>query len=129
MVLRFLTLQFNRAREDGKISHLLVTVFDVTLQVELERVLVAAKARTKAEMEVLLDLLKMNPDTLNVFLKSAETTLLEINDHLRSAGDALDYRRTVNTIFRKIHTLKGEAATLGLEMTRTSPAPAWPLRP
>lgn len=113
---RFLTLQFNRVREEGKISHLLVTVFDVTVQVELEQALAKAKEKAKAEMEIMLDLLKINPATLSLFLKTAEQTLLEINEHLRSAGGALDYRRTVNTIFRKIHTLKSEAATLGLEM-------------
>lgn len=116
---RFLTLQFNRVMAEGKISHLLVTVFDVTLQVELERALVEAKGKAKAEMEVMLDLLKINPATLNLFLETVEQTLLEINEHLRSAGATLDYRRTVNTIFRKIHTLKGEAATLGLDMFET----------
>ncbi len=113
---RFLTLHFNRVVDDGKISHLLVTVFDVTVQVELERALVEAKGQTKAEMEVMLDLLKINPGTLNLFLKNAEQVLLEVNEHLKSAGGPLDYRRTVNTIFRKVHTLKGEAATLGLDM-------------
>ncbi len=113
---RFLTLQFNRVMEGGKISHLLVTVFDVTVQVELERALAEAKEKAKAEIEIMLDLLKINPGTLAMFLKNAEQTLLEINEHLRAAGGALDYRRTVNTIFRMIHTLKGEAATLGLEM-------------
>lgn len=113
---RFLTLQFNRVMEGGKISHLLVTAFDVTVQVNLEQALVEAKQKAKAEIEVMLDLLKVNPDSLNLFLKSAELALLEINEHLRSAGGSLDYRRTVNTIFRKIHTIKGEAASLGLDM-------------
>ncbi|OGB26360.1 MAG: hypothetical protein A3I66_13530 [Burkholderiales bacterium RIFCSPLOWO2_02_FULL_57_36] len=113
---RFLTLQFNRVLEAGEITHLLVTVIDVTVQVELERALTVAKQKSKAEMEIMLDLLKVNPMTLEQFLKDAEKALLEVNDHLRSAGQTLNYRNTVNTIFRKIHTLKGEAASLGLEM-------------
>lgn len=113
---RFLTLQFNRVLQDGKISHLLVTVFDVTVQVGLERALADARKKSKAEIEIMSDLLKINPATLDLFLKTAEQTLLEVNEHLRAAGGALDYRRTVNAIFRKIHALKGEAATLGLEM-------------
>jgi two-component system chemotaxis sensor kinase CheA len=113
---RFLTLQFNRVLEAGEITHLLVTVIDVTVQVELERALTVAKQNSKAELEIMLDLLKVNPVTLEQFLKDAEKSLLEVNDHLRSAGQALNYRNTVNTIFRKIHTLKGEAASLGLEM-------------
>lgn len=113
---RFLTMQFNRVLEDDRISHLLVTVFDVTAQVELEHALAEAKKSAKAEMEIMLDLLKLNPAILTNFLAAAEQTLLEVNDHLKSAGGVLDYGRTVEMIFRKIHTLKGEAATLGLDM-------------
>jgi two-component system chemotaxis sensor kinase CheA len=113
---RFLTLHFNRVRVDGKISHLLVTVIDITAQVQLEQALTTAKQTAKAEMEIMLDLLKVNPLTLEQFLKTAESTLLEVNDHLRTAGGGLNYRTTVTSIFRKIHTLKGEAAALGLEM-------------
>jgi signal transduction histidine kinase len=113
---RFLKLQFNRVLENGKIAHLLVTVIDVTVQVELERALTIAKQKAKAEMEIMLDLLKVNPATLEQFLKTAEQSLLEVNDLLRSAGEAVNYRNTVNTIFRKIHTLKGDAAAMQLEM-------------
>lgn len=113
---RFLSMQFNRALEDGKTSHLLVTVFDITTQVELEHALAEAKEKAKAEIEIMLDLLKINPATLDLFLKNAETALLDINEYLRSAGNGMDYRRTVATIFRKMHSLKGDAASLGLEM-------------
>lgn len=116
---RFLTLQFNRVMADGKISHLLVTVFDVTIQVELEHALAKAKEKAKAEIEIMLDLLKVNPATLDLFLRTAEQTLLDINEQLRRVGGTLDYRRTVNNIFRMVHTLKGEAATLDLEMFET----------
>lgn len=113
---RYLTLQFNRALQDGRISHLLVTVFDVTAQVELEQALTEARKKAKAEIEVMLDLLKVNPSTLRNFLDHAEKDLLEINDHLRHADNSRDYRRTLALIFRQVHRLKGEAAALGLEM-------------
>ncbi|QAU32865.1 type IV pili methyl-accepting chemotaxis transducer N-terminal domain-containing protein [Janthinobacterium sp. 17J80-10] len=113
---RFLKFQFNRVLENDKTSHLLVTVIDVTKQIELERALELAKREAKAEMEIMLDLLKVNPVTLNQFLETSERTLLEVNDFLRSAGNTANYRSTISTIFRKIHTLKGEAAALDLEM-------------
>jgi two-component system chemotaxis sensor kinase CheA len=116
---RYLTLQFNRVVIDGKISHLLVTVFDVTIQVELAHALADAKEKSKAEIEIMMDLLKVNPATLEMFLKTAERALLDINEQLRSLGGTLDYRRTLNNIFRMMHTLKGEAASLGLEMFET----------
>jgi two-component system chemotaxis sensor kinase CheA len=120
-VQRFLTLKFNRVLEDGKTMHLLVTMFDVTNEVELERALVDAKVEAKVEIEGLLDLLKIDPMTLNNFLQQTEQALLEVNEELRSAGGEInyrlpDYRRTIDTVFRKIHTLKGEAAMLGLEV-------------
>lgn len=113
---RYLTLQFNRVRMDGRIAHLLVTVFDVTDQVLLEQALVETRSRAKAEMEVLLDLLKVNPATLRQFLERSETSLLEINDHLRHIEAGRDYRRVLALIFRLVHTIKGEAAALGLTL-------------
>ncbi len=117
MTSRFLTFQFNRVVRDGKVLHLLVTVSDVTAQVELERKLALAKQKAKTEVAVMLDVLKVSPDVLRQFLSDAEKTMLDINDRLRSVTQGRpDYRRLVDDIFRKVHTLKGDAATLGLEM-------------
>ena len=114
---RYLTLQFNRVMLHGQVQHLLVTVFDVTTQVELERKLAQAKQKSRTEVAMMLDVLKVSPSVLTQFLADAEKTMLEINDHLRSTGSQrIDYRRMIDTVFRKIHTLKGDAATLGLEM-------------
>lgn len=113
---RFLTLQFNRVMQNGKISHLLVTVSDVTAQVELEQALGEARKKAKAEVEVMLELLNVNPEVLSQFLKDAERKLLDINDRLRNAEGPHDNRRVIDAIFRQVHTLKGEAAMLGLGM-------------
>lgn len=113
---RYLTLQFNRALQDGKISHLLVTVFDVTAQIELEHALADARSKARSEVEAMLDLLNVDPAALNQFLVGAERTLLDINDRLRGVKARHDYRTTIAALFRQVHTLKGDAATLGLEM-------------
>ena len=118
---RYLTLSFNRVAVGGKTVHLLVTMFDVTNEVELEHALVNAKEEVKLEMEGLLDLLKIEPAVLNNFLIHSEQVLLEINEELRGAGvevefRPLDYRRTVDAVFRRIHTFKGDSAVLGLEV-------------
>ncbi len=113
---RYLTLQFSRALQEGQVSHLLVTVFDVTTQVELGQALVDARKKAKADVEVMLDLLKVHPTTLKNYLDSAEIALLNINDQLRDVVGEKDYQRTFAQIFRQIHSLKGEAAALGLEV-------------
>ena len=119
MARRFLTIQFNRVMVEGAVSHLLVTVSDVTSQVALERALAEARKKAKIEVEIMLDLLKLNPAVLSQFLASSERAMLDVNDHLRNAGSTLDYRSTVDAIFRRVHALKGEAATLGLEVFET----------
>lgn len=113
---RYLSLYFNRVVKDGKILHLLVTVFDVTTQVHLEQELAAAKQKAKAGMDVVLDLLKVNPSSLKQYLNRAEQELLEINDRLRTIESGRDYRQAIDQIFRKTHALKGDAAALGLEI-------------
>jgi two-component system, chemotaxis family, sensor kinase CheA len=117
MTRRYLTLQFNRVMLGKSISHLLVTVFDVTNQIELENALKDAKKKAKSEMGVLLGLLDVEPATLSQFLVTAEKTLLSINEQLRSASNEhVDYRRMIASIFRQMHTLKGDAAALGLTL-------------
>lgn len=112
---RFLTMQFNRVARGLYVSHLLVTVSDVTDQVVLQRELAAEKKKGKAEIAVLLDLLKVDAATLNHFLAATEKTLLDINEQLRSVkGEERDYRFLIASVFRQIHAVKGDAAALGL---------------
>lgn len=117
---RFLTFDFNRVLLNGKTVHLLVTLFDITNEIELGRALDVAREDAKVEVQGLLDLLKIDPVLLNNFINQAEVTLLEINDELRSVGSEtnyrpLDYRRTIDAVFRKVHAFKGDTVMLGLE--------------
>ncbi|HSW13154.1 MAG TPA: ATP-binding protein [Solimonas sp.] len=113
---RYLTMSFNRVVVDGRISHLLVTVSDVTAQVELERALADSRKRAQVEVDAMFNLLRVEPAALRQFLDNAERALLDINDRLRAVKAQHDYRSSISAIFRKVHTLKGEAATLGLDM-------------
>ena len=118
---RYLTFNFNKVRDSGKALHLLVTLFDVTNEVELELALSDAKEEARLEMDGLLSLLKIDPVLLKNFISHAELSLIEINEELRSV-DAnnnfrpLEYRRTVDAVFRKVHAFKGDTAMLGLEI-------------
>jgi two-component system chemotaxis sensor kinase CheA len=58
---RYLTLQFNRVLDGGKVSYLLVTISDVTAQVELERALEAAEQKSRSLFEVPMVPRKVNP--------------------------------------------------------------------
>ena len=117
---RYLSFQFNRVIVDGKISHLLVTVQDVTEHVNLQQQLEQAKDLVRLEIDALLRLLKGDPARLQQFLASVRTELGTINDSLRVGESNPEVRMNkVNLILRKLHTMKGEAAMLGVEMLET----------
>ncbi|MDQ5887923.1 MAG: two-component system, chemotaxis family, sensor kinase CheA [Pseudomonadota bacterium] len=109
---RYLSLQFSRVTgaEGGKPTHLLVTVQDISEVEQLRVDLQQAKQNARAEVEVLLDLLKLNPQTLAGFINQARSSLHEINRLLRDVSG--DYRPLIDKVFRQVHALKGDAAAI-----------------
>ncbi len=117
----YLAFQFNRVIADQQITHLLVTVQDVTERVNLTAQLAEAKGQAKIELDILLRLLSTDQAVLGRFLGTMEQSLKHINSQFKSAADTggEDHRHIVNQAFRAIHALKGESAALGLEMFET----------
>lgn len=116
-VKRYLNFNFNRVLEGGAISHLLVTVQDVTERVSLERQLDEAKDRSRKEVEVLLNLLQKEPEMLHQFFNTTKGVLEQINERLRNDDSTQEGRmHLLAFIMRAIHGIKGEAAALGAEM-------------
>lgn len=117
-VVRHLSFHFNRVVEDGAVRHLLVTVQDVSARVELEQKLQAERQRSQKEFEMLLKAVDADPALLRQFVQRAEANLLEVNDMLRSTsaaqGEAAILKH-IDEARRRVHAVKGDAATLGLE--------------
>jgi len=115
--IRYISVQFSRVRMQGKISHLLVTVQDVSEQVHLQRELAEASARTHGEVEALLKLLSVDSASLMHYLEQAQNSLIEINDQLKGGqASRQSHLQLINGIFRRVHGLKGDAAMLGLDL-------------
>lgn len=117
-VTRHLSFHFNRVVEDGAVRHLLVTVQDVSARVELEQKLQAERQRSQKEFEMLLKAVDADPALLRQFVQRAEANLLEVNDMLRGTsaaqGEAAILKH-IDEARRRVHAVKGDAATLGLE--------------
>ena len=110
----FVSFEFDQIRENNEVVALLVSVFDVSDEVRLERELATAESRAKGEIDLLLGVLDHNPDTVADFLQSARNSLQQINHELQGIQPARQsYPQLVNRIARTLHGLKGEAATLG----------------
>lgn len=116
---RFLSFQFSRVLQGREVRHLLVTVQDVTPRVELEKRLEGEQRRAQREFDLLVRAFEADPAALRGFVDRAEAALLEVNDLLRqvdAGSDAKRMRRTVDTIYRHVHAVKGEASMLSLDL-------------
>ncbi len=115
---RHLSFHFNRVQEDGAVRHLLVTVQDITARMELAHKLQAERQRSQKELSMLLKALDADPALLHQFVTRAEAGLLEVNELLRGTASARGEAAVLAALdqaARRVHALKGDAATLGLE--------------
>jgi len=112
----FLEFDFNRVKSDGQLSHLLVTVNDVTKRVMLARELQESQEKAQAQLDMLMRILHVDPNSLTGFLTDAETSLKMVNTILREpAREEAAFRSKIDSIYRQIHAVKGEASALGLK--------------
>lgn len=110
-----LSFEFTQVLEQGEVRALLVTVFDISRQMQLARDLAGAEARASSEVESLLAVLDQDPAQVRDFLKSGEDRLGMVNQALQDVQpEARAYAELINFAFRAIHSIKGEAGALGL---------------
>ncbi|MBI5276066.1 MAG: type IV pili methyl-accepting chemotaxis transducer N-terminal domain-containing protein [Burkholderiales bacterium] len=117
-VSRHLSFHFNRVQEGGAVRHLLVTVQDISARILLERKLASERQRSQKEFAMLLSAVDTDPAMLRQFVLRAESNLLEVNDLLRSTSSAQGEAAIVKRLDearRRVHAVKGDAATMGLE--------------
>jgi HAMP domain-containing protein len=105
---KILALDWNPVLDSaGHIAKLMVTVRDVTefkaLQIEAEN--------QKADLEIIGQLLAVPKDKLEEFFKTS-TEFLDENQQLIESTPELD-QGVVATLFRNMHTVKGNARTYG----------------
>lgn len=113
---RFLEFGFNRVREQGTITHLLVTVNDITQRVNLERSLKETEARARDQLAMLIEILQIEAPALEQFLRTAREGLQAMNRLLQAQETGLEARGSkVHALFRHSHRIKGDAAALGLQ--------------
>jgi two-component system, chemotaxis family, sensor kinase CheA len=112
----FLEFDFNRVKSEGTLSHLLVTVNDVTKRVMLSRELQESQEKAQAQLDLLLRILHVEPDSLTGFLTDADVSLKMVNSILKEpAREESAFRAKIDGIYRQVHAVKGEASALGLK--------------
>jgi two-component system chemotaxis sensor kinase CheA len=117
---RYLEFNFHRVRRDGAITHVLVSVADVTARVALAAQLKGAQDSAQTQMDAFLSILHVDPNQLSSFLDDSDVAFKMINATLRDpARDSASFRRKIDGLFRQIHSIKGEAAAIGLGSMET----------
>ena len=112
---RYLSFQFNRVVENKVVLHLLVTVQDVTDQVNLAEELSRLKGQTHINLDLLKVLATADVYQVRQFLNNTQAGLSALNTLLSHADKRnLDNQALANQCFRIIHSIKGEASAIGL---------------
>lgn len=94
--------------DKGIVEKVLVCVRDVTTLKQLE----ADAAQQRREMQMIEQLLKVNQEKFHDFMSSAHGFIAD-NESLLSAAEGMT-SDLVTQLFRNMHTIKGNARTLGL---------------
>jgi two-component system, chemotaxis family, sensor kinase CheA len=119
-ITRYLGFSFRRIVVDGKVDRLFVALRDVTKQIELETQLREAEKTKEREMQVLLSIVHVPSHELDAFVKLATEELETINTTLRAEDFAASrgrndvLRQRLQTVYRSVHNLNGNAALLKL---------------
>ncbi len=117
---RYLAFEFHRVRVAGKITQVLVSVSDVTARVDLARELQSSQSQAQGQVDTLLGILHVEPTQLASFLNDSNAAMKMINAVLREpAREESAFRKKLDTLFRQVHSVKGEAAALGLSSIET----------
>lgn len=110
-----LGFQFKRVMSDEQVSHLLVQVEDITEKVKLEKELAKSEEKAKAQFDLMLEVLHVEPEMLGQFLTESEKSLNEVNNILQARTSSESGNRDkLTAIARYIHRIKGDAAGLDL---------------
>ncbi len=112
---RYLQFDFHRVRVDGEMTNVLVSVSDVTARVDLANELQASQSQAQGQVDTLLGILHIDPAQLTSFLNDSNAAMKMINAVLREpTREEGVFRKKLDTLFRQVHSVKGEAAALGL---------------
>jgi signal transduction histidine kinase len=111
---KFLDFQFKRIEESEENSDFLVSIKDVTKEVEMENELREHKIKSEQESQMMLSMLHIGPALLQDFIQGVESELTTIESVLREDKYHKELNHAIDIIFRSVHSVKGNAALLDL---------------
>jgi signal transduction histidine kinase len=124
-VARYLSFSFRRIVEGSRVTRVFVAVSDVTDRVTLERAKHESDQRQQRRLELLMSVLHVGAEAQEAFIATATEQLRDMNEALRAviiAGPNARHdemlRQRLDTVFRCVHNIKGNASLLRVEYFR-----------
>jgi len=116
------TIEFNFQRifSNETVRTVLVTAVDVTDRMNMEKRLKEGEERRERQLSLLLDLLHVESRLLRSFMDDANSTIEQVNCiFMGTTGETpsepeISPREKINHVFRIVHKLKSQAASLHL---------------
>jgi len=93
---------------------ILVTVYDITLRVELQERLAEEEARRQEEMQAVFELIQVQPDVFSDFMEDMEYEFDSIDKIQKN--DTLSVHEVLVKVYQSVHAIKSNAVILGLNV-------------
>jgi len=105
---------FSTVERDRGEVFILVTVYDITIRVELQQRLAEEEARRQEEMASVFELIQVQPDVFTDFMADAEHEFDTIDKILKN--DTLTAHDALVKVYQSVHAVKSNAVILGLNV-------------
>ncbi|MBN2424544.1 MAG: Hpt domain-containing protein [Calditrichaceae bacterium] len=116
---KYLNFKFKRiGKKTDNHTELVVTVRDVTRQVQLAMRLKEEEERREKLLQLMLSILDVEPQMLTDFSESANREL-EFLDTIINQSEVVDYDNFLEKVHRSVHLIKGNAKLLNIDYFAT----------
>jgi two-component system chemotaxis sensor kinase CheA len=105
---------FSTVERDRGEVFVLVTVYDITIRVELQQRLAEEEGRRQEEMQSFFELIQVEPDVFNDFEQDMEHEFDTIDKTLKN--DTLTAHDALVKVYQSVHAIKSNAVILGLSI-------------
>lgn len=109
-----LAFSFSRVMKGPSIEHLMAVVLDITAEKQLREQLLENEAKAQTQMERLFKILHIDPAMLAEFIEETRLELGVVDSLLRKEAEESALAAQLETMFRSVHKVKGNADLLGL---------------
>ncbi|XOV91674.1 MAG: nitrate- and nitrite sensing domain-containing protein [Bacteroidota bacterium] len=115
VITKHLRVSFTRIERAGVIHSILVTISDETESVMLQQHMEESEAKKKQDTEYLMNILKVEPNTLREFINDTKTTLSSISEKYEMSAKG-NLNELLKYTFQTVHKVKGNAMSIGVEL-------------